>query len=267
MGTFEAITIRDENTTTTGRVESNGGQVVSVRDRTSSSLDLKFIQAQGAPTALSANADPDDKAITVVSTTGFVDDNVVGVFSGTGMFYFGRQIGAPSGNVINLDTPIDRAFLSGDSVITAIDNMAVDGSSTTQIFQIGPVGVGTGVEVDITRFNGYLEDGTAMTDDKFGGMLALTCGVVLRVNSDVITNKWNVKKNGDIGLLCFDFNYTDRAGGSNFGARFRNSYGGQAKHGVVIRLAPGDILEVLIQDDLTDLVEFTMMAQGHIVET
>ena len=32
---------------------------------------------------------------------------------------------------------------------------------------------------------------------------------------------------------------------------------------LVIELAPGDYLELLIQDDLTGLDSFSMMAQGH----
>lgn len=255
--------ITDETTGKTAAVETNGGLAVNIQDQHSLALDLRFIQAQGPPTTLSVQANPDDKTITVVSTTNFVAGNTVGIFSDTGFFYFGKQIGAPAGNVISLDTPVDRMFIIGSNVLTAIDNLNVDGSITTQIFQIGPIG--QDIEVDITRIMGYIEDSVSMDDSRFGGLAPLTNGIVFRHNNTVINNLWNIKSNGDFGLLCFDFSYTDKAPAGNYGMRFRNTYAGPSKHGVTIRLMPSDILQLLIQDDLTGLVKFNMMAQGHLV--
>ena len=247
-------------------VESNGAIPVNIPDQHSLALDLNFIKAQAAPTTLISDTAPGDTSISLTSTTGFVDDCVVGLFNPDGFFYFGRQLGAPSGSDINLDTPIDKVFSnSNTTVVCASDNMAVDGSVTTQIFQIGPVGGTTGVEIDITRVMGYIQDATAMDDAKFGGIPALTKGIVLRHNNDIINNIWNIKTNGGFGLMCFDLNYSEKAPAGSFGVRFRNTYAGQAKHGVTIRLEVGDILELLVQDDLTGLEAFNMMAQGHIV--
>ena len=247
-------------------IEFNGAFPVNIQDQTTRALDLHFIQAQGAPTTLTAQANPEDKTITVTSTTGFIAGAVIGIFSGEGHYYFGKQVGAVAGQVVTLDTPIDRRFTTAlSAVITATDQMAVDGSGTTQIFQIGPVGAAQGVDVDITRIMGYIQAGSAMDDTLFGNLSALTHGVVLRVNNDVITNTWNVKTNGELGLLCFDSDPSDRAPSGSFGFRFRNTYAGQAKHGVVLRLKAGDTLEVLIQDKLDTLESFRMMAQGHVV--
>jgi hypothetical protein len=35
--------------------------------------------------------------------------------------------------------------------------------------------------------------------------------------------------------------------------------------GVAIRLGPGEDLEVLIQDDISSLVKFHLIAEGHVV--
>lgn len=142
--------------------------------------------------------------------------------------------------------------------------MAVNGAVTTQVFQIGPTG-GV-IEVDVTRLMGYLQSGTAMDDSLFGSLGALTYGIVLRHKNGTTQNIWNAKTNGEMALLCYDFTYTTKAPAGQFGARFRNSYGGQDKHGVTIRLDPGDTLELLVQDDLTGLGVFNMIAQGHIVD-
>lgn len=264
--TGKSIFIQDKTTGKYASVESNGALAVNIQDQHSRMLDLKFIQAQGAPTTLTVEAVQEDRTITLASTAGFADKNVVGLFCPCGDFYFGQQVGDPVGNVITLDTPIDLTYIVGSSVITAIKNMAVDGSSITQVFQIGPVGGSSEVEIDVTRVAGYLQDNVVMDDAKFGGITALIYGIVLRKNNGTIENKWNMKTNGELAELCAgDFDYTSKAPAGSYGARFRNSFSGQEKHGVTVRLEPGDILEMLIQDDLTDLQLFTMTAQGHIV--
>lgn len=247
-------------------LESNGAVPVNIQDQHTRILDLKFIQAQGAPTALTVETAEGDKTITVANAAGFVAGNVIGIFCPCGDFYFGQQIGAPAAGVIALDTPIDVVYELGSSVITAIKNMNVNGSGTTEIFQIGPVGGATGVEIDITRIAGYIQDGSAMDDSLFGALGALANGIVLRKNNGVMQNIWNAKTNGELAEICtIDFNYTDRAPSGSFGARFRNTFAGQTKHGVTIRLEAGDILELLIQDNLTGLEAFTVTAQGHVV--
>lgn len=247
-------------------LESNGAIPVNIRDQTTLALNLNFIQALGVPTFLQNDVFADGLEINVTNTSGFVDGVFIGIFSGEGFFYFGEQMGSVIGNTVTLDTPLDNNFSSVTSQVLRFSReLAVDGSITTQVFQIGPIGEAQNVELDITRIMGYLQDGSSMDDSLFGGLPALSNGVVFRKNNGVFQNFWNAKSNGDLALLTFDFSYTSRAPSGSFGARFRNSYAGQEKHGVTIRLEPGDILEILIQDDLSGLESFRMMAQGHVV--
>ena len=46
----------------------------------------------------------------------------------------------------------------------------------------------------------------------------------------------------------------------------RRTFGGQNKNGIVIRLKgdDNDELQAIIQDDLTDLDHFHVIAQGHV---
>ena len=71
--------------------ESNGAVPVNIQDQHTRMLDLKFIQAQGTPTTLTAETSVEDKTITIANTTGFVDKNIVGIFCPCGDFYFGQQ--------------------------------------------------------------------------------------------------------------------------------------------------------------------------------
>jgi len=247
-----------------GGIGINSVSDVHVLDQTSRSIDFFFGRLDNL-TTLSAQADPEDLTLTLTSTTGFTDGKTAGVFSSSDPdgFYLGHQLGAPAGSVITVDTPVDITLPAGSAVSAVTTNMAVDGSSTTQVFQIGPVGPSSTSIVDITRIMGHFLDSTAMDDGKFGGITALTNGCVLRKNNGVIQNLWNVKTNADLALICYNFNYNDKAPGGQFGANFRNTYGGQTAHGVVLELLPGEYLELLVQDDLTGLDEFTMMAQGH----
>jgi len=244
---------------------TNGGLDVNIQDQHSRALDLKFIMATGAPTALTSPTAVDDLTISVADVTGFIDGTYVGVFDPGGAFYFGTQLGATVGNVITLDSPLDNVFSVGSSVIHATANLAVDGSTTSKIFQIGPVG--GDVEIDITRILGYMQDGTVMEDSGFGGIAGgLTQGCVLRVSNGVKQNLWNVKTNGDLALIGYDFTYTEKAPAGSYGARFRITYAGQDKHGVTLRLGSGDTLEFIVQDNLAALEVFNIMAQGHQVE-
>jgi hypothetical protein len=247
--------------------EANGAQPVNIQDQHSRALDLKFLKPLiAAPfTTLAAQANPGDTTITLTATTGFANGVVVGLSTPNNTFYFGEQVGAAVGSVITLDTPIDVTYPAGASAFPANQHMNVDGSTTTQIFQVGPVGGPAGFDVDITRIMGYIEDATAMDDSKFGGITRLTYGISLRVNNTDIQNLWNVKSNGELGLLAYDTNYTTKSPAGFYGFRFRNTYAGQSKHGVTLRLYPGDKLEILVQDNLTDLTDFQVMAQGHIV--
>ena len=247
-------------------METNGAIPVNIQDQHTRALDIPFIQNL-TPTTLSAKASPDDKTVTVTSTAGFTADASV-VIAGGGEFYYGKQVGAVAGQVVTLDTPIDVEYAAGSIIFPGSHHMNVDGSGTTQIYQIGPVGGPAGVstiELDITRIMGYIQCGSAIDDSLFGNLAALANGVILRVNNDVIHNVWNVKTNGEIGLLCYDSSESAKAPAGSFGLRFRNTYAGQAKHGVTLRLMPGDTLQILIQDNLSTLEDFVMMAQGHIV--
>lgn len=263
---FFAHLIADADTGKTACVEANGGLAVNVQDQHTRALDLRFIQAVGSPTTLTADTTVDSNIVSVTSVAGMAVGQTLVIVNPDGSFYNG-EITAINTLDLTLDVPLDQVFSTVDTnVISAIHHMNVNGSVTPQVFQIGPVGGATGVDVDITRILGNISDGTAMDDGKFGGIPALTNGCVLRRNNGVITNIWNVKSNGAIGLLCFDAQYTTKAPSGENGYRFRNTYAGQGKHGVTIRLEAGDTLELIVQDNLTALTDFQMMAQGHLVD-
>lgn len=244
-------------------LEANGAVPVNIQDQHSKALDLDFLRALAAPTTLNGAVSAEDTQLTVTLDTGFaVGEHVL--IAGTGTSYYTAEVTAKAGNLLTLDTPIDIDYADGSSIIAMSNKMNVVGSRVAPIvFQIGSAQ--SAWTIDITRIMGHIVDDTAMDDAKFGGITALTNGIVLRRNDGVITNYWNAKDNGKIRLICFDANYASKAPAGFFGFNFRNTYGGQSKHGVTIRLEAGETLELLVQDDLTGLTSFNMMAQGHFV--
>jgi hypothetical protein len=225
-------------------------------------LTLYFVKGNVAPTTTTADTAIGDLTVTLTDATGFVDGTYVGLFSGGGNFYFGTQIGAPAGNVITLDTPIDAVFLAGANALSSSKDVNVNGDITPQTFQIGTPG--SGIEIDITRITGFIQGAGTMDDAKFGDRVALPKGLVLRRVDGTTINLWNVHSNGELALVCAsDLDYTTRSPGGSSGLRFRNTYNGQDKHDTVIRLCPGDTLELIVQDDLSTLEIFNVMAQGR----
>lgn len=242
---------------------------VMVSDQTSPPLDLYFTIPDVPNFTTLANLQAiDDKEIELASVTGFVDDTYVGIFSPTdGRFYFGNQLGAPVSSVITLDTPLDFAFPVGSNVVPTSRDLNVNGSVTPVIASVTASGPVANKSVDITRIIVSMVLATQPDDGLFGNIAALTNGIVLRRNDGEVRNIWNVKANADLAALAYDVTYTARSvPQGSYGMRCRYTFAGQDKHGVAVRLDPGDFLQLIIQDDLEALTEFRIIAAGHIVQ-
>jgi len=145
----------------------------------------------------------------------------------------------------------------------------VDGSTTDQVFGITNV---FNESVDIVRFMWHCTSNEDMDDGRFCRIDSpgLEKGIVLRklTSKGYYINYWNIKNNGEWNELAFDTQYTDKGKRPNqiYSFASRLTYGGQSKHGVVIRLEPGESIELVIQDDLTDIPSASMMVEGHFVQ-
>jgi len=247
-----------------------GGIDVRLQDQTTRPIIVKFNKVTNS-TTLSVPAVKGAYTITVTNTTGFVDTKYIILFEPASVnFSFYNQVGAPAGNVITLDTPLDFAYSAGTFVDAAITNMNVNGAVTPQVFGLRGTGAppGVDIDVDITRIIFSCLTASAIDNAKFGDLARLTRGLVLRKRNDLIENVFNVKSNGEIEGIMYD--YTPRAatnpqqGIDGFSGRL--TFGGQSKIGVVIRLPIGEDAEVLIQDNLTGLTSLEITAEGHVVD-
>jgi hypothetical protein len=172
-------------------------------------------------------------------------------------------------NDITLDQPVNQAYQTTDIVLASSNNMLVNGSVTPVVFSILPLPTQSG---DMVRILLELRGGANQVMDfsKFGSDAALTNGCVLRINhgDGTYKNLFNFKSNSDFIRQGFDFGFLEpKTGNTITGFISRVTWGGQNKHGVVIRLdgVLGEALELVVQDNLaaTNNTRFHLGGQGH----
>ncbi|MCK5602838.1 hypothetical protein KAR91_13235 [Candidatus Pacearchaeota archaeon] len=269
-------TLLDSNETAKIIVDTSMGfqRIIDTKwtDQISPPLDLYFIQAVNSPTTLAAKPAIDDTQITVVDDSVLSVGDYLLVVSGTsleGRFYFGEILSLPGANVVNLDTPFDFSYDIGDQALPTTRDLNVNGSITPQVFEIRGAGAGSPIAVDITRLLAKCLADTAVDMSKFGDIVGgLTKGIVLRRNNGAINNIFNVKTNGELANIAYDWNpltASNPAQGQD-GFLWRYSFAGPDKHGTAIRLRPGESLELTIQDDLSSLDSLRIIGAGHIVD-
>lgn len=144
-------------------------------------------------------------------------------------------------------------------------DMAVQGSSGTPINFDVTAPEGDSDLCTVRRVCAYITDGVT-TPAKFGGLSALANGlriVVLDANGkealDFLEGE-SIKTNMDWGLLTgVDSTIRPAAGDDGIPHRWTlaNAVGEPG-----LELEPGQIFRVIVQDDLRELTEFRMFAQG-----
>ena len=243
---------------------------VTLQDQDTPVVIAKFNQVHNT-TTLAAIGAIDDTSIEVASATGIIVGSYLSIFSPVSVrFMVCEVVSIASAPVIDIDTPLDFAFPIGTNVDVSITNMAVDGSSTTQAFGLRGVGIPPGIELtaDVTRIIFECITATSVDLSKFGDIAGgLARGLVLRKRDGEYFNIFNVKTNGRIEGICFDFRTHDAQnqiqGQHGFTARL--TWAGQEKMGVVTRLRLGEDLEALVQDALQTITLLNITAEGSIV--
>lgn len=169
-------------------------------------------------------------------------------------------------SAITIDRPLDHTYTTAAIIERVQENMITFTGTLAApiIYKVVPP---SNEQWHITRILLAMQMDSQPDDGKFGDLVSLTNGVVVRQNRSKGTRSMgNWKNNSDMKQDFFDFPSTDKAGGGDFGLNGRWTFGGKEKSDTVISLngAVNDALEVLIQDDLSALIEFEIKAQGYI---
>lgn len=240
--------------------ESNGGIPVNLQDQHSPIVGLYMGQPLEDITLASDGA-IGDRTITLTSGHSTAVGNYI-CLKENSRFFQGMVLNVAT-DVITLDSPLDYAFTTGASCHRMSIDMTVNGSVTPQEFQISPP---AGTSWDVTKVVFHIEDSTTMDDGTFGGINALTNGIVLQSRNGIYKNEFNIKRNGDFSLFATK-QYVDKPpSGTGYAINATRTFAGQNETGVTIRLTEGDTLVLIVQDDLTGLDVFNIVVHGHVVE-
>lgn len=230
-------------------------------------VNNKFIYRTGEIENLSAPSLSGSVVVDVVNGATFgLGDKIcikeVGVTS-NGVF----EVRGVSVNALSLDGPTDRDYTTAATVEKVYENMAAVGLTAAASpanptsFRVAPP---AGEVWHIFRFIVTMTDGLDMDLTKFAGITGgIPNGLVgrARIDGDFF-NFSNWKTNRDISQDMFDFDFVDKAGGGNYGAKGRGTF---EKMGSVIDLIgdTGDFIEILAQDNLESILDLEINTQGH----
>lgn len=262
-----------------------GSADVFVQDQTTQPVIAKFNRVTNS-TTLAISASKGDTSITLTSGAGLVapSGNIPGSYiilfnSTTELFMFAHVTDITGSPTVVLDTPLDSDFDDTTFVDIGITNLSsLDGTlGAPIIYGLRGVGAPPGVDVtvDITRLILKCITNTAIDLTTFGDLDRLTNGLVLRRRNGTTQNIFNVKDNGEINGIMFDFvtaaATNPQQGIDGFTSRL--TFAGANKVGVAIRLPIGDDLELLVQDALAtiqatnrQILLFEIVAEGHLVQ-
>lgn len=243
---------------------------INIQDQTTRPIDIMVNQILDSTSyGLAVTPVINEYEITLNTTTGLNVNDKIAFLEQNGMpqIYF-AYIKSININTITLNRPIPYNFsLDNAFVFTFNNQLNVDGSTTPQVFTLTN---SFEQSFDIVRFNFKCTDNVEMHDGLFCGINQLTNGLEVRkyTNDGYYINYFNVRNNAKWGLLSYDVLYTDKGKppSDTYGFGTRLTYGGQSKHGVVIRIDPGERIEVVVQDDLTDIGGASLMIEGHFTD-
>lgn len=244
--------------------EINGGVPVNVQDQTTIPIDQLFKKLVSDTNYLTIPANKDEFYITTnltppLNTCVCINDGI--------NYYFGIVVDIGLAPTILLDRPLDSSFAAGTTVRHYTANLTVSGNPVSpQIFYVEPADAISQV-IDITRLIFKIVANNTCNFNTFGDLSALTHGITIRRVDGVNQNIVNIKQNSDFALSAYDMTILNPTVPAQInGVTARLTFAGQDKHGVAIRLNAGDQLQVVIADDISGLVDFRIMAQGHVVQ-
>lgn len=168
-------------------------------------------------------------------------------------------------NTLTFDRPLENGYTTA-AVVAEInkDLASANGSIASPVdFLIAPP---VGVIYHIHTILFIIIDGVQPTIEKFGGISALTNGLVIRQENGVVRNLVVLRSNSDM-MEYFggdEVNFIQKSGGGDWATYAIWHYEEHTRS--IIRLLgdDGDSLKFRDQDDLTSLSEFEIIVQGYL---
>lgn len=246
-----------------------GNMRVVIGDQYSPTVILPMAQKVGDTTTTTATV-AGGYTVDVTSTAGMSVGQIFRLIDVDAQRFYDGYIVTIAVNTITVNTQFDYDFPIGSTVTFGTDDMAVDGSVTPQVFQLRlgtPRIIRT---VDCTRMIFSCVTPDLVDLSKFAHLPPLTRGLLFRKCSptDGDTNIYTVRTNAELLNIMYDwtpFAKTNPAQGvDGFGGRL--TFAGQNKLGVALRTLTDENLEMVVQDDLSDITSLRVVLEGHFVD-
>lgn len=249
---------------------------VVLQDQATTMFDLYLTKEKSGSYALYSAIVADTRTMEIAQPQTFVANDFAFIFDGESaqqLRVVSVAVDTPVAGIdtITVDAPFDKDYQTNNTEIyEETRDMNVNGPLGTdarEVFRVpAPILGTTPAVLDITSITCFIADAAAMDDGLFGSLAALANGCVFRKvdASGEITTYFTFRANGDFSQIACDSQYTDKAPSGENGFRARVCFSGQENHGVVVRINPGDRLELLVQDNLTGLSIFRASVSGHI---
>lgn len=214
----------------------------------------------GSAASLTGGSSP---AVAVSLTTPGSNDPVIITFTGTSGLQ-DQPLMTTTDSLTGGSTPASAITLTTRGIATDEHNMAIDGSSTPQVFGIRPTASQLFVVSELLL---AIQDTGAMTAALFGFATAIVNGLTLKVLDSASATLYDLfngeppKTNADLAKFCTDLTvHSWGAGDEILQARFDLSKSGSP---LVVDGAASQTLVATVQDDLTGLNFFTIAARGY----
>lgn len=251
--------------------EVDNSRDTNTQDQTSDPIILRFNKITNS-TFLASDITLHDRQIAVSDATGISVGSYLILYNNTSGKVMPCVVTDIAGSpTLLIDRPADFAFPAiGTTVDVTVTSMSQDGLSSEQTFGIrGPENPdAVDVALDINEIRLFCITDTVPVLNDFGDLPALINGILIRSRNGGYKNIANIKTNAEI---LGAFGSWEPYIGSNPGIGVNGfvavlKINGQANHGVAKRLNKGDDIEIVFNEDLSDLILFEAVAIGHVVE-
>lgn len=251
---------------------------VSITDQSTPIVDRFLTQKLGTATLAEA-VDVDGRTLTLEPGHGFTAPGMIEIEEGVNSYQ--SRVIAVSTNTLTVTNPFCCVFTTAATVRRVSPDMNINASAASPIVfsQKPPMGI----RWDINLLSINMLDDTIMDDSKFGGITALTNGVVFRTMDGGAQNIFTALDNGCFLRHCDTGNpYSDRAPAGLYGFNSKRIFNGQSGDGVyrdVYTFNPAirkyvvtqeaihtNEFQAVVADNLSGLTRFWCVVRGHVVE-
>lgn len=249
----------------------DGSIDVNIQDQHTPTIIFPLYEIINSGYNITTDTAPDSFTLELNNVIGLSIGDTMGIFQDTDNIrnYFGEIMNI-SGTTLTLDTEFESVFAVNKSpIVYEIEtNINEDGSTNKIIHEF--VNYGT-IPMDVTRFVFTMQTTDPVDLNKFGDIIGgLERGCLLRERKadGTFGNIFNFKSNFDFVGVMFDFDTYDASHpnqGIN-GLSARLTLGSPGKIGVVTRLSYNESIQMVCKDDLTSLISFVTMLEGHLTD-